>query len=124
MHGGKLKKSGDRCSLPSEPHGDGAGGDLGEPRGEHERGGGVGAGQPRCEREGHGEAIGDADDDVPDHLAGGEVLLRVLLQEQLLLLLVLHERLAAVQRRHLSSRASVLSFARTLKKKKDRALLS
>jgi hypothetical protein len=52
------------------------------------------------------------------------VLLRVLLQEQLLLLLVLHERLAAVQHRHLSSRASVLSFARTLKKKKDRALLS
>jgi hypothetical protein len=74
------EENGDPCvSLPSEPHGDGAGGDLGEPRGEHERGGGVGAGQPRGEREGHGEAVGDADDDVPDHLAGGEVLLGVLL---------------------------------------------
>jgi hypothetical protein len=44
------------------------------------------------------------------------VLLGVLLQEQPLLLLVLHERLAAVQRRHLFSRLSTLS--RTLKKEK------
>jgi hypothetical protein len=109
-------------SLPSEPHGDGAGGDLGEPRGEHERGGGVGAGQAGGEREGYGEAVGDADDDVTDHLACGEVLLGVLLQEQPLLLLVMHERLAAVQS-HLFSRLNTLSLSHSLSRKKKTARL-
>jgi hypothetical protein len=104
-------------ALPSEPHGDGAGGDLSEPGGEHERGGGVGPRQPRGEREGHGKAIRDADDDVPDHLAGGEVLLLVLVQEQPLPLLVLHVVLAAVEN-HLFSVLTTPSLTRTHAQKK------
>jgi hypothetical protein len=74
-------------TLPSEAHGDGAGGDLSEPGGEDERGGRAGAGEPRGEGEGHGEAVGHSHDDVAHHLPSREVTLpvaRALLQHRLL----------------------------------------
>jgi hypothetical protein len=72
--------------LPSESHGDGAGGDLGEAGGEDERGGRAGAGEPRGEGEGHGEAVGHPHDDVPHHFPRREMPLpvaRPLLQHRL-----------------------------------------
>lgn len=74
-------------SLPSQAHGDGAGGNLGEPGGEDERGRRAGAGEPRGESEGHGEAVGHAHDDVAHHLSRREVMLpvaRALAQHRLL----------------------------------------
>ena len=72
-------------NVPAKAHGDGAGGDFGDAGGEDDGGGGIGAGEAGGEGEGDSEAIGDADDDVPDYLAGGEVLLLVLIQKLLLL---------------------------------------
>ena len=63
--------------LPSESHGDGAGGDLGEAGREDERGGRAGAGEPRGEGEGHSEAVGHPHDNVAHHLPRREVTLPV-----------------------------------------------
>lgn len=71
--------------VPSETHGDGAGGDFGYAGGEDDGGGGIGAGETGGEGEGDGESVGDADDDVADDIAGGEVLLRVAVQKALFL---------------------------------------
>jgi len=64
-------------NVPAETHGDGAGGDFGYAGGENNGGGGIGSGESGSEGEGDGKAIGNADDDVADDFAGGEVLLGV-----------------------------------------------
>lgn len=71
--------------IPAESHGDGAGGDFGDARGEDDRGRGIGAGQASSEGEGNGKPVGYADDDVTDDLTCSEVLLFVLVKKPLLL---------------------------------------
>ena len=81
----KQKTNNKKKYIPAESHGDGAGSDFGDAGGEDYGGSGIGARQACGEGEGHGEAIRYADDDVADDLAGGEVLLFVMVEECLLL---------------------------------------
>ena len=60
--------------IAAETHGDGAGGDLGQAREDDQMRGGDGARETGGQGEGDGEAIGEADHDVADGLAGLEVL--------------------------------------------------
>ena len=68
-------------NVPAEAHGDGAGGDFGYASGENYGGGGIGAGEAGGEGEGDGKAVRNADDDVADYFAGGEVLLGVVVEK-------------------------------------------
>ena len=62
-----------RGEIAAQSHGDGAGGDLRQP-GEHDDVQGLDrAGEAGGQREGHGEAVGHADDDVADDVPGLEV---------------------------------------------------
>lgn len=72
-------------NVPAEPHGNSAGGDFGYASGENDGGGGIGAGEAGGESEGNGEAVGNADDDIADYFAGGEVLLGVVVEKVLCL---------------------------------------
>jgi len=70
-------------NVPAKPHGDGAGSYFGYAGGENDGGGGIGAGEAGGEGEGDGEAVGNADYDVADYLAGGEVVLGVVVEKAL-----------------------------------------
>lgn len=72
-------------NIPAKAHGDGAGGNLSDAGSEDDGWGGISARKPGGESEGNGEAVGDPDDDVTDDLAGGEVLLFVLVEKPPLL---------------------------------------
>lgn len=63
--------------IPSNAHGNGACGDLGEAGSEDDGGGNTSTGEAGGKGEGDSEAVGDAEDDVPDHLPGHEVVLLV-----------------------------------------------
>ena len=67
-----------RREIAAQPHGDGPGGDLGQPRKHDDVQGIDRAGETGGEREGHGEAVRHADDDVADGVAGLEVCLMVM----------------------------------------------
>ena len=67
--------------ITAQPHGDGAGRDFRESRGDHQPCS-IGAGRDRAgnaggKSEGHGKAIGHADDDIADGCRGGKVRLFV-----------------------------------------------
>ena len=66
---------GARRQKSAEPHGDRAGGDFRQPRQHHDRGSHFGARQPGRQRKWNRQSVRHADDDVPDHVAGSEVVL-------------------------------------------------
>ena len=72
-------------NVPAETHGDGAGGDFSYAGSEDDGGGGIGAGEAGGESEGDSEAVGNADDDVANDFAGGEVVLGVEIEKALFL---------------------------------------
>ena len=63
--------------IPAQAHRNRPGGDLGQPRRDDDAARVHGPGQARRQGERDGEAVGHADDDVPDDFGGGEVLLDV-----------------------------------------------
>ena len=81
MNEKREERSGERVSIPAKAHGDGSGCDLGEAGDENEGRRNLGTGEPGGEGEWDGEAIGDAHDDIPHHIAGSEVLLLVTEQQ-------------------------------------------
>ena len=72
-------------TLPSETHGDGAGGDFGDASSEDDGRSCIGARETGGEGKRNGEAIGNADDDVTDDFTGGEMLFIVAIEKALFL---------------------------------------
>ena len=64
-----------RGEIPAQAHGDGAGGDLGEPRGDDQVRRRHGAREARRQRERDGETVGHPEDDVAKDVATSEMRL-------------------------------------------------